>query len=132
MRLRRLLPALAAAAALALAATAATAPAQAQPATVVGCDVDYTISGQWATGYFSEVTVTNTGNVDVVWQVEIDFVRSDVVNAWNGVFTIGAQNVIVDPPTWAPVLLPGQVSPIAGFTGNGDGMPSTVSVTCTA
>jgi len=132
MRLRRLLPALAAVAALAFATTAAAAPAQAQPPpTVVSCSANYTIAVAWSTGFVADVTVTNNGNVNVVWQVEIHFVSSDVINAWNGVFTFAPQTVIIDPPTWAAGLAPGQVSPTAGFTATGDGLPSSVSVTCT-
>ena len=132
MRLRRVLPALAAVAALVFAGTAAAAPAHAQPPVAVGCDVDYTITIQWSTGFVADVTVTNTGSVDVAWQVEITFVSSEVTNAWNGVFTFGPQSVIIEPALWDPMLTPGQVSIPAGFIALGDGALSGISVTGTS
>jgi len=121
-------------AALVFAGTAAAAPAHAQPATVVGCDVDYTVPVHWGpgVGFVGQVIVTNTGNVDAVWRVEITFLSSDVTHSWNGVFTVGPQSVIIEPASWDPMLTPGQVSITAGFTGTGDGVPSSISVTCTS
>lgn len=132
MRAQRILPALAVAAVLLLVG-GATVPAQAQPpAPITSCGADYAVVNVWSTGFTSEVTVTNTGAVQISsWQVTVTIPGGTFDIGWSGTYTVAGDTVIIDPVAWNASIAPGG-SATVGFVGLGDGAPSGIGVSCQA
>lgn len=144
MRAHRILPALALTAVLLLVGAAA-APAQAQtptpapsatlapaPAPVTSCGADYAVVNVWSTGFTAEVTVTNTGTVQISsWQVTVTIPGGAFDIGWSGTYTVAGSTIIIDPASWNATIPPGG-SVAVGFIGTGDGTPSGIGVACHA
>jgi endoglucanase len=109
----------ASAASVATAFTTAASPAGG------ACTAEYSISGQWPSGFQAALTVTNTGDQAVAaWSAEVDFAGGEqVTQAWGGTASqVGATARFVHPG-WQPDLAPGATATI-GFIGSGT--PSSV------
>lgn len=64
--------------------TAAAAPPR-TPAPTYGCTVTYRVARRWQGGFHTEVTISNTGNTDIVrWALRWAFTRGETVtDTWN-------------------------------------------------
>jgi cellulase/cellobiase CelA1 len=136
MRAHRILPAVAVAVAMAAALLlvgGAVAPVQAQPPTpVTSCSADYAVVNTWSTGFTAEVTVTNTGAVQISsWQVTVTVPGGAFSTGWSATYTVAGNTVIIDPAGWNAPIAPGG-STAVGFAGTGAGAPSGIGVSCQA
>ncbi len=102
------------------------------PSGGAGCAATAAVTGSWAGGFQTAVTVRNTGSAALShWAVRWAFPGGQTVNnLWNGVVTSSGSAVTV---TNAPYngLLAGGASTSFGFVGNGSA-PSSLALTCTA
>ncbi len=82
------------------------------------CQVAYTVTNSWPTGFQGAITVTNDGAPVTGWSLGFAFGGSQQVSSgWNGTWTQAGQNVTVTDAGWnASVATGGTVS--VGFTAN--------------
>ncbi|HBW52839.1 MAG TPA: glycoside hydrolase [Herpetosiphon sp.] len=81
-------------------------PATTKPTAAAAiCEVTYTISNQWSTGFTANVSVKNLGIGLNNWQVGWTFAGNQAItNLWNGVLTQTGAQVSVSNPAWAASL----------------------------
>ena len=81
-------------------------PATTKPTAAAAiCEVTYTISNQWDTGFTANVSVKNLGIGLNNWQVGWKFAGNQAItNLWNGVLTQTGAQVSVANPAWAASL----------------------------
>ncbi len=84
------------------------------------CQVTYTITSQWPSGFGGSFTIQNTSSTAwTSWSLKFAFPASGqtVTQGWNGVFTQSGQNVTVVNAAWNGNISPnGSVNP--GFNGS--------------
>ncbi|WP_110515234.1 cellulase family glycosylhydrolase [Herpetosiphon llansteffanensis] len=84
----------------------ASQPASTKPtAAAATCEVTYTISNQWETGFTANVSVKNLGIGLNNWQLGWDFAGNQTItNLWNGTLSQTGPSVSVANPAWAASL----------------------------
>src|SRR5882724_7373683 len=93
-------------------ATAATTPP---------CQVAYTVTNQWSTGFQGSIDITNNSAPVTSWTLGFGFSGNQMVsNGWNGTWTQSGQNVTVQSAAWNGSLATGGKVNI-GFTANMSG-----------
>ena len=93
-----------------------TAPAPAIAATPA-CQVTYTVTNDWSTGFQGSIDITNNGAALSSWTLGFAFPGSQKVSSgWNGTWTQSGQNVAVTNASWNGALGTGS-SVTLGFTG---------------
>lgn len=105
-----------------------------EPGTAVAsCRAAVVIAGQWAGGFYGQVTVYNTGSVPIRWQVLLNFPGA-TINPPPGYVVIqqGTSWLIYPPPSSWSAILPVGASTSFGFTGTTTGSLGTPTVKCTA
>jgi hypothetical protein len=92
-----------------------TAPASAVAATPA-CQVTYTVTNDWSTGFQGSIGVTNNGAALSSWTLGFAFPGNQQVSSgWNGTWTQSGQNVSVANASWNGTLGTG-ASVTLGFT----------------
>ena len=96
-----------------------------QPVVVVEssvCRVEYTVTGQWGTGFGANVRVTNkSGGPLQNWALSWDFPSGQrITSLWNGTYTQSGSRVEVKNPSWGTTLQPNSPADI-GFNGTHNG-----------
>ncbi|MEZ5534964.1 MAG: cellulose binding domain-containing protein [Thiolinea sp.] len=67
----------------------------------IACEVDYTISNQWGTGFTAQVLVRNQGDALSGWQVSWDMPDGQqVTHLWNGSVAQTGSAVLVNNASW--------------------------------
>jgi cellulase/cellobiase CelA1 len=120
-RSRRARGALAALTVALLGVPLALAAGAGQASAAAGCQVTYTVTNQWNTGFGATVSVTNLGDPLSSWTLRWAFPGSQHVDSgWNGTFAQTANQVTV---TNAPynAALPTGASVVPGFNGTWSG-----------
>ncbi|GAA1754942.1 glycoside hydrolase family 6 protein [Streptomonospora arabica] len=86
-----------------------------------GCEVEYSVTNEWSSGFSASVSVTNLGDSLDGWQLEWDFPGDQqVTNGWSGDFNQSGQHVTVSNTSWNGTLdTDGSVQ--FGFNGSGAG-----------
>ena len=119
----RLRAAIAASSAAALALGAGVAAVLAAPANAAtpACQVTYTISSQWNTGFGANITVVNNGAPVTAWTLGFTFPSGQTVTqGWNGTWSQSGANVTVTNASWnGSVATGGSVQ--VGFNGGYSG-----------
>ncbi|HEY0805463.1 MAG TPA: cellulose binding domain-containing protein, partial [Pseudonocardiaceae bacterium] len=93
-------------------ATAATTPP---------CQVAYTVTSAWSTGFQGSIDITNNTAPVTSWTLGFSFPNSQQVsNGWNGTWTQTGQNVTVASAAWNGSLATGGKVNV-GFTANFSG-----------
>ncbi|KPL90283.1 cellulase family glycosylhydrolase [Herpetosiphon geysericola] len=84
----------------------ASQPASTKPtAAAAACEVTYTISNQWETGFTANVSVKNIGIGLNSWQLSWGFAGNQTItNLWNGTLSQTGPNVSVANSAWAASL----------------------------
>jgi endoglucanase len=92
-----------------------TAPASAVAA-APACQVTYTVTNDWSTGFQGSIAVTNNGAALSSWTLGFKFPGNQQVSSgWNGTWTQSGQNVSVANASWNGALGTGG-SVTLGFT----------------
>jgi hypothetical protein len=119
-RAARLVAGVAGAAALLLGGTLAATP-MAAAATAPPCQVAYTVTNAWSTGFQGSIDITNNTAPVTSWTLGFSFPgNQQVSNGWNGTWTQSGQNVTVTSAAWNGSLATGGKVNI-GFTANMSG-----------
>ncbi len=120
----RLVAGVAGGAALLLGGMVATTPT-AVAATTPPCQVAYTVTNSWSTGFQGSIDITNNGAPVTSWTLGFSFSGSQTVsNGWNGTWTQTGQNVMVASAAWNGSLATGGKVNV-GFTANFAGGTNT-------
>jgi rhamnogalacturonan endolyase len=97
------------------------------------CQVNYTVTNQWAGGFGGSITVQNTSSSAwTSWNLAFTFPASGqaITQGWNGTFSQSGQNVAVTNLSWnGAVAVNGSVNP--GFNGtwtSSNPMPTNFTV----
>src|SRR5579863_7939273 len=92
----------------------------------------YTIVSSWATGYVTEVTITNSSSMAVTsWAVDFSLAQGQTVNCfWNNIPTQNSQNISAVNAATNGTLQAGQ-SLTMGFQVNGTGPNALNGLTAT-
>jgi endoglucanase len=103
-----------------------------------GCQVDYTLQGQWTGGFQAAVNVKNVGDALSSWSLTFAFPNANqkVTQGWNATFTQSGANVTATNMSYNGALATG-ASAALGFLGSWSGanpVPTSFKVngvTCT-
>ena len=109
------------------------APAQhaasAQPAatTVGSCQITYSVTSDWGTGFTAAVTVENTGPAITSWTLAYSYAGNQTVSqGWSGTWTQSGKNVSVASASWNGSLGTNASTQIgANFTYSGSNVAPT-------
>ncbi|MFE2599530.1 cellulose binding domain-containing protein [Streptomyces sp. NPDC059396] len=120
MRAPPRLGALLCAVALAVAGTTLVRPAAAS-GTAAACTVEYSVTGQWDTGFQGGVTLTNHGGPVSNWTLAFDFPGNQkVTQGWNGKWSQSGTTVTAVNESWNGTI-PAGGSVSAGFVASWSG-----------
>ena len=121
-------PWLAAGVATALTAAGLTLAAATSAQAAAGCQVTYTVSSQWPSGFGANISITNLGSPISGWTLTWSFSAGQTVTQlWNGSYTQSGASVTVTNASYNGSLAAGG-STTFGFLANGS--PSTPTLTC--
>jgi len=87
------------------------------------CNVTYTVSNQWNTGFQVGITLTNTGTTQISsWQLQWAFANGQTISQlWNGTVAQSGANVTVNSLSYNGTIPAGGNYNAMGFTGNWSG-----------
>jgi cellulase/cellobiase CelA1 len=88
--------------------TPTTVPPTATPGGGAACDVNYTVTNQWGSGFLAEVIITNTGSSAINgWVLTFTFPGNQTItNLWNGNVSQTGTAVTVSNAPWNSVINP--------------------------
>ncbi|XSG73700.1 glycosyl hydrolase family 8 [Herpetosiphon llansteffanensis] len=99
------------------------------------CQITYTISNDWGSGFTADVSIRNNGAAINSWNVAWSFAgNQQITNLWNGVVSQTGQNVSVNSAGWNGSIASGGTASF-GFQGTYSGSnpkPSSISLNGTA
>ena len=128
-------PWLAAATAITLAAAGVSLTAVTSAQAASGCQVSYTISSQWTSGFGANVAITNLGSPISGWSLSWSFTAGQSIQQlWNGGYTQSGGNVTVTNLSYNGSIGTG-ASTSFGFNGSWTGdnpIPATFTLNGTA
>jgi endoglucanase len=118
MRLRKILPAVAAAGALLAAALGGLSSTTASAASS-GCKVGYTVQSAWSGGFTASVSITNLGTTVSGWTLGFSFPDSGqkVVQGWSATWSQSGAKVTAASMNWNGTLAANATTSI-GFVGS--------------
>jgi hypothetical protein len=97
----------------------ATATVAIQGGATFGCHVTYTRQSQWADGFVSAVSITNTGTLSIYgWNLKFTFGGDQQINwAWGANFSQTGEAVMLVPTSSNTTIAPGATLSGIGFLG---------------
>ncbi len=100
---------------------AAAAGAPAAPAAASGCQVTYSVSSDWGSGFSVSITITNNGPATSSWTLGYAYSGNQALSqGWNGTWSQSGQNITVTSASWNGSLATGASASIgANFTYSG-------------
>lgn len=98
-----------------------TAPAAKPAATTPSCQVNYSVTSDWGSGFGVSITITNNGPSISNWTLQYSYSGNQKVQSgWNGTWTQSGAQVTVTNANWNGTLGTGQSTQVgANFTYSG-------------
>ena len=94
-----------------------------------GCQVVYSVRDQWGTGMTVDLTINNTGGIDINgWTLAWTFPGDQQIgNLWNGSYTQSGQDVTVTNLSYNAVIGANGGSVVLGFNASYTGVNASPS-----